>query len=174
MFMNRRRQRSITCRLLAAILFLPYMYAFAIPEPNPRDNNERTSANRVLLLLVLDFSDFNCPLCLDSLLNFCRMLPPNYSGVSVWGIVVNNKDQDKNQNSLSIQIMEKRIRGFIEANDIGFPLVLDRHGMFNRLSHQGSTLMVLDFKKQIVSSYDFPLESQEIQHIQQILFLQQY
>ncbi len=172
MFMNRGVPRLIAWRLLLALtLFSSHIYNS--PESHRNGHSDIIVENRALLLLVIDFSDFNCPLCLDSLLNFCRMLPPSYSEVMIWGIVVNNKGLGNDQDSSAIQIMDKKIRGFIEANDISFPLILDRNCVFNQLSHQGSTVMVIDLKKQIVSHFDFPLEPQEIQHIQHILFLHQ-
>ena len=108
---------------------------------------------------------------MDSLLNFCRMLPPSYSGVGIWGIVVNNKSLNEEQYILMIQIMEKRIKGFVKANNIRFPVVLDRNRIFAMRFDPGSKVLVLDSERQLVLNYDFPLESQEIQHIQQILFL---
>lgn len=128
-----------------------------------------SSNPQVLLLLVIDFDDFMCPACMESVLDFCRILPVPLQQKQVWGIVVSDQANGERQEGLSERILEKKIRGFVKANNLEFSILLDRDSVFKPFAGQGTVFFVFDLKKQSVSRFVFPLAPNEISVIQKSL-----
>ena len=110
------------------------------------------------LLFIIDFTDFMCPACLDSLLNLCRLLPRHIQQERVWGIVVFPHPH-------STAILEKKVRGFQKANNIAFPILLDRDHIFRSLAAQGTTLFLFNPLHGSIIKLSFPISSADTERL---------
>ena len=154
--------RSIICVLLLTLLIV-------FPLASAETGMPESPNHQVFLLLVIDFDDFMCPTCMDSVLGFCRSLPVPLQKKQVWGVVVSDRANSEGQEGLSERILEKKIRGFVKANRLEFSILLDRDGVFKPLARQGTVFFIFDTDKQTLSRYIFPLTPLEVRFIQESL-----
>ncbi len=57
------------------------------------------------------------------------------------------------------------MRGFISGNNIKFPFILDRDGVFNDMNSEDITLILFDIQKKIIKKHKFPLTKEQINEI---------
>ncbi len=62
------------------------------------------------------------------------------------------------------------MRGFAAANDLRFPIVLDRLHVFNPLVPSIARAFVFDDEQQVLKSYVFPLKPDERAEILRLLY----
>ena len=123
-----------------------------------------------LLLFIIDFKSFMCPSCLDSFLEFYHTLGCSFEDKMIWGILVFDKPAKMQEEDLSTKIIEKKLRGFITANDIKFPIIIDRFHIFKSMGQEGTAVIVFDRQKKAVRKYVFPLRQIKIQEIIESMF----
>jgi len=118
---------------------------------------------RQLLLFILDFQDFSCMTCLDSFLMLYRQLPDRFRTSNAWGVLVIKKTEEEENKQL--WIAEKKLRGFIRANHITFPILVDRSQVFGKWTETGSCVLLFNGIQNIVHRYDFPLTGDQFEEI---------
>jgi hypothetical protein len=64
-----------------------------------------------------------------------------------------------------VKIIEQQLRGFIKGNDIRYPIILDKKGIFKNLSKDETSLILLDIQRRTVKKYTFPLKKKQIDEI---------
>lgn len=116
----------------------------------------------IFLLLIMDFNDFMCPTCLDSLLDFCRQLPVSFRKRCIQGVVVTDKYRKKESGDSFEKIMEKKIKGFVKANHVEFPILLDRNQIFGPLIKKGTSVFIFNTETHAITQHVFPLTLQEV------------
>ena len=123
--------------------------------------------DKKLLLFILDFADFSCITCLDSFLDLYRMLPSRFRTEDAWGILaVGNREGDGEEaGNRQVLIAEKKLKGFIRANRIAFPILLDRSRIFEEVAEKGSGVLLFDGAGKIFRRYDFPLTGEQFAEI---------
>ncbi len=59
------------------------------------------------------------------------------------------------------------MRGFISGNNIKFPIILDRDGVFSdlNLDLSDTALILFDIQKKIIKKYKFPLTKEQLNEI---------
>jgi hypothetical protein len=129
----------------------------ALPDPG--------GSHDPLVLFIIDFSDFMCPACLDSLLSACEALPIHLLEENVRGIVVFSKEVSGFQEEKAARILLKKIRGFQAANQIRFPLILDKDGMFAAAAGRGSCVILLDAAASTLIRFSIPLSPKEFSQL---------
>jgi hypothetical protein len=120
-----------------------------------------------MLLFILDFRDFSCMVCLESFLELYRRLPLRVKSRESWGILIVPPGQEKDESV--IRIAEKKLEGFVRANQIIFPVLVDRYQVFGEMAEKGSGIVLFDEARQMVNRFDFPLDSAQFQKILEIL-----
>jgi len=123
--------------------------------------------DRKHLLFIIDFRDFSCMTCLDSFLGLYRQLPSRLKSSGAWGILV-LKESEKDDTSAS-WIAEKKLRGFVRANRITFPILVDREHIFKGMAEEGSCVLLVDGTGSRVHKYDFPLSGDQFEEIFRVL-----
>lgn len=118
---------------------------------------------RQLLLFILDFRDFSCMTCLDSFLGLYRILPFRLKKTKTWGVLVVKKSEGE-ENRL-VKIAEKKLKGFIQANQITIPFLVDRSRIFGEWTEKGSCVLLFDGAKRILYRYEFPLTGEQFEEI---------
>ncbi len=102
-----------------------------------------------------------CFYCLDSFLDFYHSLPISFQEESIWGILVYKEENKRNTELTNIQIIENKILGFIEANRIQSPLVIDYFHVFNSMIQEGSAVIFFDQRRKAFKKYTFPLSREQ-------------
>ena len=117
----------------------------------------------IFLLLIIDFNDFMCPTCLDSLLDFCRGLPVSFRKRCIQGVVIADEYRKKESGDSFEKIMEKKIKGFAKANHIEFPILLDRNQIFGPLiKKEGTSVFIFNAETHAITRHVFPLTLKEV------------
>ena len=127
------------------------------------DAAEFFDGGNTLLLFILDFQDFSCMTCLDSFLQFYHMLPSHFRTSKAWGILA-VKDRDGGWDR-AVRIARKKLNGFVRANGIAFPVLVDRSGLFAGLAEKGSGVLLFDGTRKVLCRYDFPLTGEQLEEI---------
>jgi len=124
---------------------------------------ESQDEGNTLLLFILDFEDFTCLSCLDSFLGLYRMLPSPYKNFQAWGVLIlKDRGEDRGR---AVRIAEKKLRGFVRANGIAFPILVDRSRIFSALEGKGSGVVLFDGKRKTCQWYDFPLTGEQFEEV---------
>ena len=145
--------------LLFGCLVFFHFRGFDFLEPRiVAPNDERQS-----LLFFLDFEDFSCMMCLDSFLGLYQKLPFRFKTSNSWGILVVKKSEGE-ENRL-VRIAKKKLEGFVQANHITFPILVDRSQVFGELAERGSGVVLFDENRKAVFRYDFPLTNEQFEDI---------
>jgi len=121
-----------------------------------------------LLLFVIDFSDFMCMSCLDSFLELCEFFPPQYIEENAWGILVLTSKDETPDKKNTAQIAEKKLRGFITANSIKFPIIIDHNQVFHSFTAEGTVLVIIDAERKKIVRYNFPIKRADFKKIREI------
>ncbi len=139
---------------------------FFITDSNSREKDRNLIPDKKYLLII-DMGFINCSLCLQSFTKFIETINANELEKSVLGILIFDKEEDELSSEIDIQIIEKQLRGFISGNNIKFPIVLDRNGVFNDLNLDSSdtALILFDIQKKIIKKYKFPLTKEQLSEI---------
>jgi len=139
---------------------------FFITDSNSIEN-ERNFASDKKYLLIIDSGFLNCSLCLLPFTKFIETINANGLEKSVLGVLILDKEEDELSSERDIQIIEKQLRGFISGNNIKFPIILDRNGVFSDMFlDSGDTALILfDIQKKIVKKYKFPLTKEQLNEI---------
>lgn len=129
-----------------------------ISDSNSTEKNRNFTPDK-RYLLIIESGFLNCSLCLQSFTKFIETINANGLERSVLGVLTFDKEEDELSSERDIQIIEKQLRGFISGNNIKFPVILDRNGVFNSLNSDSSAtaLILFDIQKKIVKKYVFPL-----------------
>ncbi len=144
--------------VLCFFLLVPYLCA----QPDP-------CSTEPFILFILDFSDFMCPACLDSLFSICAAMPISVQKTNIRGIVVYSNEVTGFQEERGTQILLKKIRGFQKANRIRFPLILDKDGMFAAAAQKGSCVIMIDSKASTLIRFAIPLSPGEFSQMLRLL-----
>jgi hypothetical protein len=125
--------------------------------------------DKKLLLFILDFNDFMCMNCLESLLSFCHSIPPHILEENAWGILTIESAIRKSGLRDSVRIAKTKLRGFVKANRIKFPIFVDERQVFRQSERKGSSVVLFDGTNNILKEYIFPLSKDNSAEILRIL-----
>jgi len=78
----------------------------------------------------------------------------------VVGVIISEDSEDENR----AKIIEKQLRGFAKANNIDFPLILDKSNIFKE-SHFEDSIILFDIVSKSVKKYKFPLDKKMLKEI---------
>jgi len=157
--MNSRKKVLLIIISIFTVLIL-------ITDSNPTEKDRNYISDK-RYILIIDIGFLNCSLCLQSFTKFIETINANGLEKSVLGVLIFDKEEDELYSERDIQIIEKQLRGFISGNNIKFPIILDRDGIFNDLSLDSvdTTLILFDIRKKIVKKYRFPLTKEQLNEI---------
>ena len=146
---------------------LVFFYFRGIDLAAGKDSLQENVFDNKLLLFVLDFQDFSCMTCLDSFLMLYRQLPFRFKTSHAWGILV--VKQSEKEEMKQFWIAEKQLRGFVRANDITSPILVDKERVFGKWAETGSCVLLFDKVGKMVHRYEFPLTGDQFEEIFEIL-----
>ena len=106
-----------------------------------------------------------CSPCLNPFLDFYKLLPSPFRENRVWGVVVYEDSENKEGKTHREKIVKKKLRGFLQANNIECPIVLDSFHSFKEFPRGGTTLLIFDQREKVVERYVFPLSQKQMERI---------
>jgi hypothetical protein len=122
------------------------------------DTESRLSGHSSLIF-VMDFSILMCPPCLESFLNFYHDLSRCLKKEVVWGVLVlDEHGKDTEKIKLLFRVAEKKVRGFVKANNIRCPILIDSSAVFRNIAGGGTAIILFDQRRNCVRKYSFPLQ----------------
>ena len=150
--------------MLIIITILTVLFFIADSYSKEKDRNLIPDKK---FLLIIDMGLINCSLCLQSFTRFIEVINANGLEKSGLGVLIFEREENELNSEKNIQIIEKQLRGFISGNDIKFPIILDRNGVFSDLNlDSGDTALILvDIQKRIIKKYKFPLTKEQLNEI---------
>jgi len=137
----------------------------SLPSPSSLSARRHTSENTKLLLLIIDFDDFMCMNCLESFLAFCQSMPGSILEDIAWGILIIDSTTSQTGVIHSVKIARKKLKGFVEANGIPFPILVDQHQIFEQFKKKGTAVLTFDKTNGSILEYRFPLNEEQISEI---------
>lgn len=145
-------------------LFLIPIILFIHSDSNSIENSKNlVSDNR--FLVIIDFGFLSCPLCVQSFTEFNDAVNRNGLEQSTLGVLIFNGEEKGVDLDRYTKIVKKRLRGFVTANDIKFPFILDRDGVFKDLSLGEPILILFDSQNERIKKYKFPISRFQINKI---------
>lgn len=141
---------------LDADIKVPKTVNLFVREKNQTPIPEFKSSNK-LILFIIDFDDFMCLSCIDSFVNFYHSLPFPVIKESAWGILTYDGTKWKDDKPKGIKVIEKKLRGFVRANSIRLPILIDHPHVFSSLAAKGTSIVLLNGDRGFLREYVFPL-----------------
>ncbi len=154
----RKKVTLITITILTVLFFIA-------------DSNAKEKARNFIpdkkFLLIIDMGFINCSLCLQSFTDFIEIINANELEKSVIGVLIFEREENELNAEKNIQIIKKQLRGFISGNNIKFPIILDKNGVFSDLNLDSSdtALILFDIQKKVIKRYEFPLTKGQLNKI---------
>jgi len=113
---------------------------------------EFTPSDRSTVILLADFDDFGCHICLDDFLAFCDSLEfsscgrrPTVQLIAAW------------DSAMSDEAQERRLKGWAAGNRYSFPLAIDRVGLFETTHRPKTAVLALDEQGTVFRAEYFPI-----------------
>jgi len=116
------------------------------------------------ILIFINWKDLMCANCLNSFVTFFNSLPSPWLRDNALGILVGERGPRAGNHW---PIMAKKIRGFIQANQLSFPIWIDQGRLFKNMSSRGTCLLIMGEKVDSLSVYSFPLFPRQEDEIRQ-------
>ncbi|MCP2604760.1 hypothetical protein NLC29_01215 [Candidatus Aminicenantes bacterium AH-873-B07] len=151
-------------KIAFALLIIFVVSWFINIESHPQKNDSNIVLKKKFLLLI-DFVYLNCPPCMQSLIDFINIINSYKLENSVLGVLIYPKVETELDTKKHAKIIEKQLRGFTIGNDIKFPIILDKNGIFNSLNQKGVSLILFDIQDRVIKKYKFPLRKSQINEI---------
>jgi hypothetical protein len=149
---------------IVVLLIVLMTLSFSNKELFPQEQSVNVISEK-MFILIIDFAFFNCPLCVQSLTDFNNIINAFKLEDSLIGVMVYRETNNEVDAERRIKIIETQLRGFIQGNDIRYPIILDKKGIFKSLSQDEASLILLDIEKKTVRKYTFPLKKGQIDEL---------
>lgn len=153
-----RLKKGLCSGLIAAAFFLSLSWEL---EAVQKKDIGSFAKRRKLVLMIIDFQSFFCLPCTETFLDFCQSLPPFIQEEALWGVIIYKGQKKIEDNKTQTRVIEKKLRGFIEANDIRFPIILDSFHIFHEITEGKTAIILFNQKAKIVRKFLFPLNEKQ-------------
>jgi hypothetical protein len=80
-------------------------------------------------------------------------------------IVILTGDFKESQDINTIQILKKQLKGFVKANHIPFPVLLDQSSILNNFSNGRSALIFVDTRYLLIKKWFLPIQHDEMEEL---------
>ena len=117
------------------------------------------------MFVFFDYEAIICPSCLDIFLEFCeelKMYNEFYKSLHIFGVVGYREIFNEKYN---VRILKKQLKGFVKANNICFPIIIDSLNIFNNPKKRNYSILYLDYSRNLEKTWKIPKSSDETQII---------
>ena len=116
-------------------------------------------------MVVMNFQDFFCPICLNVFSDFCSDLKSFGKDNLVLGMLVFKSRGKTEGDKGRMRIVEKQLEGFVKSNDIGFPFILDMQNVFDGWDIDSMAVILFDGSRKLIKKYMLPLSPADREEI---------
>jgi len=118
-------------------------------------------------LVLIDTDALACSPCLEPLQALCRAVPPEVQGKRLRGVLT-YRDGEK-PDPRRARVARTRWTGYSRANGIIFPASVDEVHAFNRLSEEGTTILLFDEAAGCVRCWIAPFKPEALRELAEFL-----
>lgn len=144
-------------------MFLVFLTAFLFHNCEPtqsaiwRDTNlplnlYTTDSTKPVMILFIDFNDFNCQPCFDNTIDFIDSIKMYYNGGAIKNVLVLVLSNHQNKH-----VSQKIIKGWTRGNSINIPTVAVSDTVFDAFNVKHTSVMILNKEKAIIEYEVFPV-----------------
>ena len=155
---------SLFTSIYVILLFFPI---FSSQKINTGLIPTHKNTPKAISLILLHSSDFSCQFCLESFLQLCDSIKRLQDKMIT--IVILTGDFKESQDINTIQILKKQLKGFVKANHIPFPVLLDQSSILNNFSNGRSALIFVDTRYRLIKKWFLPIQHDEMEELFLIL-----
>lgn len=152
-------------KIIACLIFLEILaisFSFSGPHDFSFDQNRLFPlASGKLVLLIIHENLIYCPLCQSLLNDFFNIIYSERLENLTIGIYISSKIDTSSKEKEHFAILEKQLRGFIKGNNIRFPVVIDKEGLFPELYFKDVDIIFFNMKKNLLRKYKLPLSKDQ-------------
>jgi len=159
-------KKGLFSGLIAAAFFLSLSSDLKAIQ---KENIGHFAKSKRLVLMIIDFESFFCLPCTETFLDFCQSLPPFVQEENLWGVLIYKGQKKSEDNKTQIRVIEKKLRGFIQANSIRFPIILDNFHIFSEVTKGKTAVILFDQEAKILRKFSFPLKGKQRDEIINLL-----
>ncbi|MEM0385745.1 MAG: hypothetical protein ACPLPQ_10340 [Candidatus Saccharicenans sp.] len=117
----------------------------------------------IKLILIINQDFIECPLCQNSLDIFLEFIKTHELENNILGILSIDKDNRNDENR--IKFMQKQLRGYIIGNNIRFPVLIDRSGIFMPKTNKAPVLIYFNYGKRYIDLIKFPIDYKYLEEL---------
>lgn len=128
--------------LTVILLAMPAPSRIASPFFSGGRGGDARGGRGLFAMVLIDTDGLACSPCLSSLLEFCQAVPPDVQEERIVGVLTFRDGLEPDPRRA--RIARTRWTGYSRANDIRFPVAVDETHAFNRLSEEGTTVLLFD------------------------------
>lgn len=150
--------------ILLILISIIFLSSFGNVSAQSKEFSGVLESNK-LVIFIIHFDSLMCFPCLNPFLDFYKLLPSPFRENRLWGVVIYENSKKKEKKIHREKIVKKKLRGFLQANNIECPIVLDSFQSFKEFSRGGTTLLIFDQKRKVVGKYVFPLSKKQMERI---------
>lgn len=110
----------------------------------------------IKLILIINQDFIECPLCQNSLDIFLRFIKAHELEKNILGIL--SIDKDIINDEKRIKFIQKQSRGYIIGNNIRFPVLIVRSGIFMPKTNKAPVLIYFNYRKRNIDLIKFPID----------------
>ncbi|NPV82044.1 MAG: hypothetical protein HPY46_00435 [Candidatus Aminicenantes bacterium] len=114
-------------------------------------------------ILVINQEVVECPLCIDKLDGFLRFVKIHNLESNILAILA--LDPSINYEEKYIQYLEKQIKGYLMGNDMRFPVLVDRAGLFCQKNITPPLLISFNFLEGKVDVIKLPFNDEKLKRL---------
>jgi hypothetical protein len=154
-----------------SLLVLLCFFVFGGSDYDPQKNtvNQGSIKTENLLIILVNPVDFMCQNCSASFFSLCDSLRERGLDTRVVGIFTMPRPSDDGSVFTDVNILKKQIRGFVKANRIQFPVLLDDLQVFTRSPAKSSCVILLNTLYGIVQEWQLPVDIHQLNEIMALL-----
>ncbi len=119
-------------------------------------------------IVLIDADSLACSPCGAALMEFCRAVPPDVQEDRVVGVLTFREGVEPDLRRA--RIARTRWNGYSRANDIRFPVTVDETHALDRLSEEGTTVLLFDISTGNLKRWTAPFSPGALQEMTRYLF----
>jgi len=153
--------------LTAILMAMPAPAQIAFPLFSGGRGGDDRGGRELFAMVLIDTDGLACSPCLSSLLEFCQAVPPDVQEERIIGVLTFRDGLEPD--SRRARIARTRWTGYSRANDIRFPVAVDETHAFNRLSEEGTTVLLFDPSTGYLKRWTAPFRPEVVREITRYL-----
>lgn len=123
-------------------------------QETKREDLQQQAFAKIVFILI-DFKSFQCHTCLESFLEFnhdLKLKKTYLHGSLLLAFLTSDSISDEEN-----KVLRKQVKGFREANDIPYPIMIDTINIFDGPRNDFTGIIIVDNVQKLQKRWTFPL-----------------